>query len=82
MSEAAIGLKNHNQSMVLGQIEYNTITQRELAYKIESIAPIGSLNFASDEEHGKKFPFPGYAWTVVLRRYQYFRCQITRILVV
>ena len=69
MSEAAIGLKNQNQSMILGKIEYNTITQRELAYKIESIAPIGSLSFASDKKNGKSFPFPGYAWTVVLRRY-------------
>ena len=69
MSEAAIGLKNHNQSMIIGKIEYNAITQRELAYKIESITPIGSLNFASDKENGNKFPFPGYAWTVVLRRY-------------
>ena len=69
VSEAAIGLKYHNQSMIVGKIEYDTITQRELAYEIESIASIGSLNFASDEEYRNKFPFPGYAWTVVLRRY-------------
>ena len=55
--------------MIIGKIEYNAITQRELAYKIESITPVGSLNFASDKENGNKFPFPGYAWTVVLRRY-------------
>ena len=52
-----------------GYVEYNGTFQRELAYIIESIEPFESLMIPGPTEDGTCYVFPGFAWTILMRRY-------------
>ena len=70
----AIGLKTQNKtrgstaSSIKSIIEYNSKNQRDLEYLVESVKPIGSLFMQGPEEDGIQYVFPGFTWTILMRR--------------
>ena len=64
--------------LVRGSVEYHKDDQRELQYEIERIETIGSLEITahshnehehSEDENGKsEFAFPGFVWTIIMKR--------------
>ena len=56
-------------SYIQGHVEYNDKFQRELAYVIQSIDSLGYLAIPGPKEDGNCYMFPGFAWTILMKRY-------------
>ena len=54
---------------IQGYVEYSDKHQRELAYIIEGIHPLGYVMIPGPSEDGDEYMFPGFAWTILMRRY-------------
>ena len=68
----------NGKKLVRGLVEYHKDDQRELQYDIERIETIGALEMiahtyhqhenAEDESEDSEFAFPGFVWTIIMRR--------------
>ena len=75
MPEKAMGIKltkentNPETKYIQGYVEYQSKKQRELAYIIESVEPLGYLLIPGPKEDKSDHVFPGFAWQILMRRY-------------
>ena len=74
MPEKAMGIKlkredtNIETKYIQGYVEYHSKKQRELAYIIESVEPLGYLLIPGPKEDKSDYVFPGFAWQILMRR--------------
>ena len=59
---------NTETNYIQGYVEYQSKKQRELAYIIESVEPLGYLLIPGPKENKIDHVFPGFVWQILMRR--------------